>query len=367
MKILYLNSTAFDSEMANLIQVKAMCKAMSEEGYNVTLSVPGSKPSELKNETYNIHFRNTLIKNKLDKYINIYSLIKSIETSDPDIVYIRDPLIMFYTFFLTRKKIIFESHSNTLHEGINLLDKFYFKVLSKGLSKNRIVKMVCISHALANFWESKGIPSSKISTAHDGIDLAVFSNKQTKEEARNLLGINKDKIVVTYAGRLYANRKIGNIILLASKFNYVEFIVVGGPNINAKQYEEDAKNLKLNNIFFTGQVEHDKVPSYLAASDILLALWSKDVRTINYCSPLKLFEYMASNRLTVAHAFPTIKEVLTNDVDAILVEPDNVEDLIIAIEKAIKTYDQSCLPANASRAVKNYTWQKRVQHIFNSL
>lgn len=368
MNILYLNSSPFDSEMANLIQVKAMCKAMASLGLQVTLSVPGNKPASLKYEGYSLHFRKKIVKSKFDKYVNIFSLIHATKKTNPDIIYVRDPLILLYVFLFTKNKMIFESHNYCLHEGISFLNRLYRWVLKKTISKGSVIKMVCISHALSNYWVTQGIPENKLIAAHDGIDLDMFSGKISKEQARKNLSLLPNKTIVTYSGRLYANRKIDNILTLAASFPQIDFLVVGGPNYNALEFKKEADNLKITNIQFAGQVKHEMVPEYLAASDILLALWSSDVPTINYCSPLKIFEYMAAQKVILAHGFPTIKEVLTDKTDALLIEPDSTEDLIKKLNDALQHTNQAQLAHNAYEKVKNeYTWQKRVQLIFGAL
>lgn len=367
MKILYLNSTPFNSEMANLIQVKAMCKAMAELGYDVTLSLPGIKPDNLDGFNYKISFRKQWVKNKLDKYICIIPLIKSIKKTKPDILFIRDPQLLLYAFLFSRKQIIFETHNYILHQGFKSLDKFYHWILKKSVAKGG-VNLVCISHALAKYWENQGISSEKIVAAHDGIDINMFYTQKTKEQVREELSLPTDKKIVTYSGRLYANRKIDNILKLASQFPDAYFLVVGGPDLNAQLFKSEAEELQLENIRFTGQVKHEQVPYYLAASDILLALWSSDVPTINYCSPLKLFEYMAAKKIILAHGFPTIKEVLIDKTDALLVKPDDMNDLVKKFKEALNLSNPTLLANNAYEKVKNgYTWKKRVQLIFETL
>lgn len=367
MKILYLNSTPINTEKANLIQVKAMCKAMASLGYDVTLSLPGKKPSNLDSFNYKIIFRKQWAKNKLDKYLSIIPLLKSIKQTNPDILFIRDPQILLYAYLFSRKKIIFETHNNNLHQGYKVLDKFYHLVLKKVVSNGQVKKLVCISHALANYWKKQGISDYNIVVAHDGIDIEMFDIAKTKTRVREELSLPKDKIIATYSGRLYANRKIDNVLTLASKFPETFFLVVGGPNLNAQFLKSEADRMQLKNILFTGQVNHDQVPSYLAASDILLALWSSDVPTINYCSPLKLFEYMAAEKIIVAHGFPTIKEVLTHKVNSLLVNIDDTDDLIKKLKMALELPNNTNLPTNAYKEVsKNYTWKKRVSSIFVS-
>jgi glycosyltransferase involved in cell wall biosynthesis len=354
--------------MANLIQVKAMCKAMSELGHDVTLSLPGKKPDNIAKFSYQINFRKQWTKNKLDKYISIIPLLKSIKKTKPDILFIRDPLILLYAYLFSRKQIIFETHNYILHQGFKSLDKFYHWLLKKSVAKGRVKTLVCISYALANYWKHQGIPADKIVAAHDGIDIEMFNTNKTKKQAREELSLPKDKIIATYSGRLYANRKIDNILSLASKFPEAFFVVVGGPDSNAQLFKSEADEIHLKNILFTGQVKHEQVPDYLAASDILLALWSSDVPTINYCSPLKLFEYMAAKKIILAHGFPTIKEVLTDEENSLLVKIDDIDDLIKKLNIAIGLINNTYIPVNAYNEVKDkYTWKKRVESILDSI
>jgi len=144
-------------------------------------------------------------------------------------------------------------------------------------------------------------------------------------------------------------------------------MVVGGPESQSQYYKQIAEELKLTNIVFTGQVKHENVSDYLYVSDILLALWSSEVGTINYCSPLKLFEYMAAERIIVEHGFPTIKEVITHNQNAILIKPDSLENLIVKTGDALKLLDNYFMSVQPRKLVKEkYTWQKRVENNFDS-
>lgn len=368
MKVLYLNSAKISSEMANLIQVRSMCRAMSENGFDVILSIPGTKPKNINDDIYKYHFRKEIVSNKFDKYINIRSIIRAIRDTNPDIIFIRDPLLLLYVFLFSNKKILFETHNNNLHYGFNVLNRFYHFIIKIAINKGRVLKLICISNALADYWNNEGVKMEKIVVAHDGINMKMFTNIESKEDLRRKYDLPLDKIIITYSGRLYADRKIENILLLAKNYSDVFFLVVGGPDNNSLLLKEEAKRNKLNNVYFTGHVKHELIPEYLSASDILLALWSSDVPTINYCSPLKLFEYMAAKKTIVAHGFPTIKEVLIDGVDAFLVEPDDDQSLIEKLKEAIGNINNNSLAISAFNKVNNeYTWNKRVKTIFHDL
>ena len=174
--------------------------------------------------------------------------------------------------------------------------------------------------------------------------------------------------VVTYTGGLYMHRGIENIIYLAKAFPNLHFCVVGGPEKNRQHFQKLSQEKSISNIKFMGFVEHNLIPDYLYASDILLALWSSKVPTINYCSPLKIFEYMAAGRTIVAHDFPTIREVLENEKDAILCEPDNFNSLRLGLIKALDEKNSANFgKLSRNKAFKLYSWDNRVSKLLEFL
>jgi len=218
-----------------------------------------------------------------------------------------------------------------------------------------------ISEALSEYWKQKGVPSEKLFAWHDGFESSLFENHIDKNAAKSKLNLSIDKTIVTYTGGLYPNRDIENIVYLAKEFPDVDFLVIGGPEKNRLHFKQLSHEKKVSNINFMGFVEHNLIPQYLYASDILLALWSSKVPTINYCSPLKIFEYMAAGRTIVAHDFPTIREVLENEKDSILCEPDNFDSLKSALSKALLDQNASNYGKTArDKAFKLYSWDNRV-------
>ena len=176
-------------------------------------------------------------------------------------------------------------------------------------------------------------------------------------------------MLVTYTGSFYEDRGIERIIELAKNFTELNFLVVGGPKENADSYRKSCVSDNIANIRFIGPVEHNKVASYLSKSDILLALWSSKVPTIDYCSPLKVFEYMASNKLIVADGFITIKEVLSHNENAVLVEPDDYNSLEIAFKKIMENKDHylNLGKNNIDLIHSYYSWENRSNKILNKL
>jgi glycosyltransferase involved in cell wall biosynthesis len=205
-------------------------------------------------------------------------------------------------------------------------------------------------------------------TLHDGFAAQQFEKLPSLQSVRRTLKLPLNKRIAMYAGSLYPDREITTILDLAGDFQEVFFVIVGGPDKTADKIRKIASERNLANIYLTGYIPQEEIPGYLAAADILLALWSRKVITINYCSPMKLFEYMASGKLIVAHGFPTIHEVLTDKSDSLLVNPDSYHDLNTTFQIALDNPDHTALGEKARNlAFEKYTWEKRVDAILTRI
>lgn len=357
-----------------------MCNAFQKIGVETTLAVPendehfrgeasdtvngiiGRKPifSIIHFHRYTVAGRGTA----LGSYWGIKSILN--RKRDFDYYYTRIP-------FLARLaidrgcKIIYEEHHERLHPW-RLLNRWYTNRFLKDVCSTNLVKFVVISNALGDIWRKKGVPQEKILIHHDGVAVEDYKIIKTKEEACLTLGIETEKKIVMYVGSLYKDRGIENILKLADLFPEAFFVVVGGPEKQRIIYESKAMQQGLTNIIFMGRVPHYKVKDYLFASDILLMLWDRSVPTINGCSPLKVFEYMAAGRIIVGHGFPTIKEILRDGENALLADPDSYKDLESKLRYAFSLdYPNDMAKRARDLAFSKYSWEKRAEAIVEAL
>lgn len=358
-----------------LLQVFSMCTAFVTAGYKVTLAMQENEGFEknLKvfiNNTFKsgIKFEIVTWKQKsknlfINRFLVRNSIVQIATQNNPNIIFSRDSFILNS---LTKFNIplIFESHNSKLHTRHNILHKYLEKRLLRVTRSPNFKCLFSISEALSKYWKQKGIPQGKLFAWHDGFEASLFVNNIDIKTAKSRLNLPTDKTIVTYTGGLYPNRDIENIVYLAKYFPEVDFIVIGGPEKNRQLFQRMSQDELVSNINFMGFVEHNLIPYYLYASDILLALWSSKVPTINYCSPLKIFEYMAAGRTIVAHGFPTIREVLENEKDSILCEPDNFDSLKSALNQALIEQNTSNYGKIArEKAFKLYSWDNRVSEL----
>ncbi len=378
MKLIYIHNTEINSEKANNVQVISMCNAFSLNGIDVELVFPLIKgkienPCEYILARYNIRceFKISFYK-KYEFFNRLYILgsyfgVRKFFNNDADLYYTRSILIFC---LLARRKlpVMYEVHNSKIHVNIKLIDRYWSEKVIKFSKFSNCLAVISISDNLSKYWENKGVPKEKILTLHDGFSKFMFKRNITIEEARAHLNLPENRKIVVYTGSLYADREIENIIDLASEFSEGLFLVIGGPKLNAEYYQSLANEKGLNNIEFRGPLNHKDIPLYLFSSNILLALWSDKVPTINYCSPLKIFEYMAAGRIIIAHGFPTIREVIRHGENGLLVIPGDTQDLVKKLRTAMEDPELAGLGERArEEAFLKYTWSKRAKQIIRKV
>jgi glycosyltransferase involved in cell wall biosynthesis len=73
---------------------------------------------------------------------------------------------------------------------------------------------------------------------------------------------------------------------------------------------------------------------------------------------------MAAARPIVATSLLSVKEILEDGVNAVLVEPDSSETLYEGIKKVIEDDDlANKIALKAGSDIKNYTWEERAKKL----
>ena len=122
-------------------------------------------------------------------------------------------------------------------------------------------------------------------------------------------------------------------------------------------------------MIFTGTVEHDAVPMYLDACDILVAPHVPLADGSDFFgSPTKIFEYMAMDKAIVASRLGQIGEVLSHEETALLVDPGNVGELAGAIVRLVDSDELRVrLGENArAAAVQKHTWTHNAERVLQA-
>lgn len=381
MKIGYIHPNPFPTVVANIVQIVQMCRAFAASGNEIKLFVPRNsefsddataqaKARELFGDPlpFEVVFvpRRTVL-GRMEVLGSVRGTLQALKKHPVDLLYTRNP---WSVPFLKKTGIpfVFESHDAHLHESSKLIGSLLRNWIIHTSRHPRMVKLVAISEALVKVWKELGVAPAKLISAHDAVDLEMFEISMTKEEARRIVGIEAGDPIVLYTGSLKADRGMDLILDAALRLPGMRFVIIGGTEQEADRLRGKAVRLGAQNVLVKGRIPHKEIPAWLAAADILLMMWTWQVSTIKVCSPMKLFEYMAAKRLIVGPAFPTVLEVLEDGKEAILFEPDQLEDMISALRQAHVKLDDPSMPEAAFKKVAaEYTWNARCKRILDSL
>ncbi len=365
MKLLYLANLRLPTEKAYGIQIAKMCEAFALAGNDVTLAYP-FRDNHVKDDFFEFYSVKRNFKTKevfafdfylpgkfdnlavlIKEFFSALSLLIYAKRNDFDLAVSRDelPVLLLSS---AKKNIVFEAHKFSKRKKF-----FYRHFLKKG------VKVITISQGLKDEFKNLGFSDENILVAHDGVDVGGFDLKISQEEARRNMGLPSDKKIVLYTGHLFGWKGADLLAEAAKLVPECLFVFVGGTdkdiNIFRKKYG-DRKN-----ILIVGRKPHAEIPMYLKSADVLILPKSED----RFGSPLKMFEYMASGRPILAAKVPSFEEVLNKD-NSVLIEADDPKVLAKEISFLIYDNDRSQRLAQKSlEDVKEYTWQKRAEKIFN--
>jgi len=120
-------------------------------------------------------------------------------------------------------------------------------------------------------------------------------------------------------------------------------------------------------------VPHHEIPALIAESDICIApLGLNDRNVTQGACPIKVLEYMAAGRPLLASNMPIVRELVREDVDALLFSPNDSDDLARQTLALLNDFELSKRLAQSAseRALTKFTWhesQKKLGKAYEKL
>jgi glycosyltransferase involved in cell wall biosynthesis len=362
MRIICISSSQVPSDTANSIQVMKVCQAFTQLGHTILLLVPGTKPDKIDEISLARHygiktpFEVEWITGRSRRWFP-WKAVRRAHMAGADLLYCW-PFQSAALGLLMGIPAQVEIHDIPSGRFGRLWLRLF--LLIPGTKR-----LLPITTALKKCLH---LPENITVVAPDGVDLERYASLPNAGEARKLLGLPPIRTVVC-TGHLYPGRGVDLFLHLAGKFPQVNFVWIGGRVKDVKYWREQASLSQRKNVTFTGFVPNENIPMYQAAADVLLMPYQKKVatssggNTAQVCSPMKMFEYMASNRVIITSDLTVLREVLDESM-AVFCPPDASGEWEKALDNILKDTRRSAeLAYRAHEAVGSYSWIARAKKV----
>ena len=304
--------------------------------------------SQGSNKGYLGYFR--LLKDVI-KYVRIF------HRNSIDIVYLNnDPycnLAACIAAYLTKRKII-------LHMRGFCLNRFWPRWVAKNLTR-----AIAISQPIKSNLLELGVPESKVSLVHEGVDFSRFNQEPVAGNLREELGIGKDDVIVSMIGVLVEWK--GQHVLISAvgglvdRFPNIKVLIVGaavgGSGYEKKLFDMVSHENLGNVVRFLGH--RDDVELIMKQSDIL-------VHASTTPEPFGriVIEGMACGKAVVASDAGGPQELIENNKTGVLVKPGDSAMMAEALQKLIENKEERlAIGRAAAEAAKVYSIQSHADKI----
>jgi glycosyltransferase involved in cell wall biosynthesis len=365
MNIVCIATAEIPSDTANSIQVMKTCQALGQVGHTVTLLVPGSQshPWERLDAHYGLEalfpIQWLAANPRLRRYDFSIAAVRRAHKLHADLIYVW-PLQAAVAGLLASLPVALELHGPP--EGP--FGPTLFRLFLRLSGRKRLLP---ITQALVKLLRPAFGPAViGIDTviAPNGVDGGRFELLPPPEDARKQRRL-PERLTVGYTGHLYPGRGMDLLVELAARFPALQFLWVGGREADVDRWRQRLRQNQIDNITLTGFVPNRELPGYQAAMDILLMPYERVIEgssggnSADYCSPMKMFEYLAAGRAIISSDLPVLHEVLNDDL-AVFCPPEELDPWAAALEELVlDPARRRALGDRARQAAAAYTWQAR--------
>lgn len=196
--------------------------------------------------------------------------------------------------------------------------------------------VVVVSHGFKENIQKRGVSPDKIYVVTNGVDLTKFNNPEEKrvKQLRSRYGFHEKDTVILYIGAHGISQNLISIIHAANRTKHIKNLkyLFVGEGADKEKIMEESKKLNLNNVLFHDGVPREEVSIHYLMADICLVPL-KNIEGFKTFIPSKMFEIMASSCPIVGSVSGESAQILNDSKGALVVEPDNVEQISEAITK----------------------------------
>jgi glycosyltransferase involved in cell wall biosynthesis len=243
-----------------------------------------------------------------------------------------------------------------------LIPERLFQILGRILEKQTIrnsAEVISINQRLRDYVIFLGAVPERTTVIGAGIDLDRFNLTVDGSAIRTAYAIGKDDIVLFFMGWLYRFSGLKEIALELARspdqYRNLKILIVGdGDAFGDLQQIRDKYQIG-DNLILTGKQPYEKIPEFIAASDICILPADPKEKIMQDIVPIKMYEYMAIGKPVISTKLPGIMREFGDGNGVLYADsPEKVPETAYAItsEGSIKEHGNS-----ARLFVQNLDWK----------
>lgn len=346
--------------------ITSVCDELADRGHEVevlTGAIKKTHPITTNEELYNGTPYKFLVKRFNCTSLPILAQLdfskkvgEYLATKDFDVIHLHSPLILppkgDYKFYVTVHSCV-----NTELIGLNI--KNWYSILT--LLSSPIIahfEKRCVSKAERVIYVSKA--TEKIAREEYGKKCSSFEviYNGLDPDALMLDHETKKKNYVLFTGVFCARKGIEDILKVAKILNDINFVLVGnGPLYN--KYESTRDRLGLDNVLLTGKISRYALLKRYSEAKVFLFPTYFDTFGIS------VLEAMFSGLPVLSTNVGGIPELITHEVEGILVSPGDLDAMVMWVKRLMEEVDlrERLSKAAKEKANKEFTIEKTVDKL----
>lgn len=369
MNILYLSLSYIPSRRASSVQVMRMCEAFAAVGHSVTLV--GKRPeadATLAPDPFAFYgvrrtFELDLVARPPRRgggLVYAVGVVRHVLAArrDVDLVYSRD---------LLGGWIATELGLPTAYEAHGVFDREWQRGLWRRMVNAPSFRgLVPISNAMIGELE-------RVDLLPRARPIVVAHSPASRPAACGARAACATPPRIAYVGSIYPGRGIELVLRVAKRMPGCTFHIIGGSDSEVERWRTGEVP---TNVTFRGFCAPATLPALYRDMDVLLMPYphagihgaTRRLDTAKYCSPMKMFEYMAAGVPIVASDLPVLQEVLVDGRNALIAAANDDVAWARAIDRLL--HDRALRVALAETAfadLAEFTPEARVSRILAGL
>ena len=382
MKILYHHRIR--SRDGAYVHISEICRALTERGHEIVVAGPNTVS---KSDGYAKGLDVvSIVRKKLPKFLweimeitySLYDFTRLVlfyYRSTPDIIYERYQLFTptgIWLKYFFRIPLVLEVNSPLAMERSRTEGLFFrtFADRVEAFTWKHADRVLPASEAMASIIVSRtGLPRDKIEIIRNAVTPQAFA-PGAHDNAKRSHGL-EGRLVIGFIGFLREWHNADRVVRFLHRRGEdldLHFLIVGdGP---ARQdVEELARELDVaSRLTITGVVPRDEVSRHAAAFDIAV-----HIHDVEYAIALKLIEYLSLGLPILANDSESIREVLVNDENALLIDEDDpqaYEETLELLCRDVSLRERLGMAARRTIVDQGLTWDenaRRVEEVLSDL